>query len=347
MNTLADKNILITGGTGSIGSMLVKELLAHHAPRQIRIFSRDDSKQFHLMQQLGKDAPVSFLIGDVRDKNRLMRAMENIDVVFHAAAMKHVSLSERNPFEAVQINVLGTQNVIDTALASGVDRVVYVSTDKAANPTNVMGTTKHLGEQLMLTSFFYKGDKQTKFCCVRFGNVLWSRGSALPLFVKQIYEGGPITLTDPSMTRFFMTLEEAAELVIKAALMTQESEIFVFKMPVARIGDVVDAIQEIMQEDKLIAAPVPVEVIGHKEGERMHEKLLTVDESEKALETEKLFIILPNFSVVPKTKRSLSPYPGARRSAVGEYNTNKEKPLSKDALKVLLRKGGYHKRRYS
>ena len=165
MSILKGKNILITGGTGSIGMNIINELLAYHAPKQIRIFSRDDTKQFELMQKLPKNAPVNFLIGDIRDKERLLMAMENIDVVFHAAAMKHVSLSERNPFEAMQTNVLGTQNVIDCALKAGVDRVVYVSTDKAVHPTNVMGTTKLLAERLMLTSYFYKGTKKTKFCC--------------------------------------------------------------------------------------------------------------------------------------------------------------------------------------
>lgn len=343
MSILKGKNILITGGTGSIGSTLVKELLAHHSPKQIRIFSRDDSKQFELMQQLPKDAPLNFLIGDIRDKDRLERAMENIDVVFHAAAMKHVALCERNPFEALHTNVQGTQNVIDCALASGVDRVVYVSTDKAVHPTNIMGTTKLLAERLMLASYFYKGNKKTKFCCVRFGNVLWSRGSVMPLFVKQMLAGSPITLTDPKMTRFFMSIKEAAGLVIQAAEMTKESEIFVLKMPAAKMGDVVEALKEIMIEEKLVKKAVKVNLIGAKEGERTHEKLLTTEESENALETDKLFIIKPNYNVIPKMKRPLSKYPGAKKTLSGEYNTATTKLLSKEEIKKLLKEDGFYK----
>ena len=343
MSILSGKKILITGGTGSIGSTLVKELLEHHAPGQIRIFSRDDTKQFHLMQALPKDAPVNFLIGDVTNKERLMRAMENIDIVFHAAALKHVTLCERNPFEALHTNVQGTQNVIDCALAAGVDRVVYISTDKAVHPTNVMGVTKLLAERLMLASYFYKGDKKTKFCCVRFGNVLWSRGSALPLFVKQMHDGGPVTITDPAMTRFFMTLRQAAGLVIKAAEMTKESEIFVFKMPTIRMGDVVDALQEIMKEEGLIKESVPVTIIGSKEGERTHEKLLTFEESENALETDELFVIMPNYEMIPRKRPFLLDYPGARKANVGEYGTAKTALLDKQELKKLLREGNFHK----
>jgi UDP-N-acetylglucosamine 4,6-dehydratase len=343
MSILKGKNILITGGTGSIGATLVKELLANHQPKQIRIFSRNDTKQFDLMQHLPKDAPINFLIGDIRDKERLMRAMENIDVVFHAAAMKHVSLCERNPFEATYTNVEGTQNVIDCALLAGVDRVVYISTDKAVHPTNVMGTTKLLAERLMLTSYFYKGDKKTKFCCVRFGNVLWSGGSVLPLFLKQMHDGGPITLTDPSMTRFFMTLNEAARLVIEAAETTKENEIFVLKMPAARMGDVVEVLQEIMTEEGLIKKPIPITIIGPKEGERTHEKLLTHEESENALETEKLFIIMPNHHIIPVKKSRTQKYAGTKKAKAGEYNTTKTTLLNKKELKKLLKEGDFYK----
>ena len=163
MNSLDNKRILITGGTGSVGSTLVKELLLNYHPKQIRIFSRDDSKQFFLMQELPENAPVNFLIGDVRDKDRLMRAMENIDVVFHCAALKHVALSERNPFETFNTNVYGTQNVIDCAIARGVDRVVNISTDKAVHPSSIMGTTKLLAEKLILSTFFTKAIVKQNF----------------------------------------------------------------------------------------------------------------------------------------------------------------------------------------
>lgn len=343
MSILEGKNILITGGTGSIGSTLVKEILAHYSPKQVRIFSRDDSKQFELMQCLPKDAPVNFLIGDVRDKDRLMRAMEDIHVVFHAAAMKHVSLCERNPFEAMNTNVQGTQNVIDCAISAGVDRVVHISTDKAVHPRNVMGTTKLLAERLMLASYFYKGKSKTKFCCVRFGNVLWSRGSVLPIFVKQILSGSPITLTDPEMTRFFMSIRQAVKLVIQAAEMTKESEIFVLKMSAARMGDMIGPLQEIMMEENLIKTLSPIEIIGPKEGESTHEKLLTIEESENALETDKLFIIKPNISMVAKTKRPSPVYAGAKRTKIGEYNTLTSKLLNREQIKRLLKEGNFYR----
>ena len=184
-NEFKNRRILVTGGTGSIGAAIVKALLKTE-PRQVRVFSRDETKQFELMHAIGQGKPINFLIGDVRDKERLNLAMENIDVVFHAAALKHVLACERNPFEAVKTNVQGTQNVIDCAYANQVDKVIMISTDKATDPTNVMGCTKLLAEKLILASFLYKGEKRTKFCCVRFGNVLASRGSVVPLFVNQI-----------------------------------------------------------------------------------------------------------------------------------------------------------------
>jgi len=343
MNIFDNKRILITGGTGSIGSTLVKEILKNYKPKQIRIFSRDDSKQFQLMQDIGENAPVNFLIGDVRDKDRLMRAMENIDIVFHAAAMKHVFLCERNPFEAYQTNVQGTQNVIDCALSAGVDRVVNISTDKAVNPSSVLGTTKLMAERLMLSSSFYKGDKKTKFCSVRFGNVLWSRGSVFPLFVKQIRSGKPLTVTDLEMMRFFMSMKEAANLVLEAAQMTKESEIFVLKMPAVKMSDAVEALQEIMIEEGIVKKPSPVQIVGAKEGERTHEKLLTMEESKNALETDKLYIILPNFAVIPIKKIPNISYPNTKRAKSSEYSTDKSREISKKDLKKLLSEGGFYK----
>jgi len=190
-NEFKGKRILVTGGTGSIGSMIVKKLLEYN-PKQVRVFSRDETKQFELAQTLNAGIKVNFLIGDVRDKERLNMAMENIDIVFHAAALKHVDSCERNPFEAVKTNVQGTQNIIDCAFENKVDKVIGISTDKATDPANVMGCTKLLAEKIMLATYFYKGNRKTKFCFVRFGNVLGSRGSVVPLFIRQAREGGPL-----------------------------------------------------------------------------------------------------------------------------------------------------------
>ena len=224
------KRILVTGGSGSIGSVIVKELLKCN-PQQIRVYSRDESKHLDLMQSIGPDLRMRYLIGDIRDKERLMLSMEGIDIVFHAAALKHVVFCEANPFEAVRTNVLGTQNLIDCAFAQNVEKVVGISTDKATDPSNVMGCTKALAEKIMLASYHYKGFKKTKFSFVRFGNVLWSRGSVLPLWYKQIKNGGPVTITDLSMTRFFMPLSSTVELVFKATRMMRDREIFILKMP--------------------------------------------------------------------------------------------------------------------
>lgn len=340
-NEFTDKRILVTGGTGSIGATIVRELLPFF-PRQIRIYSRDDTKQFELMESLPKGAPVNTLIGDVRDKERLMLAMENIDFVFHAAALKHVASCERNPFETIKTNVLGTQNVIECAFASGVGKVVNISTDKATDPTNILGVTKLLAEKLILSSYFYKGDKKTKFASVRFGNVLWSRGSVFPLFAKKIRRGEAITLTDPSMTRFFMSLKQAAQLVLRATALMQDRETFVFKMPALTMGDAVAALQDLMREEGLAGAVIPVHVIGKKEGERIHEKLLTVEESLNALETDDLYIIRPDFGMSP-AKTPTTHYGTARPAAFGEYNSRNARLLSVAEIKLMLAEDGYHR----
>lgn len=330
-----NKTILVTGGTGSIGSEIVKSLLKHN-PKKIRIYSRDETKQLEFSQELKTNVPVSFLIGDVRDKERLNIAMENVDIVFHAAAMKHVVASEKNPFEAVKTNVGGTQNVIECAFANKVEKVIGISTDKAANPTSVMGCTKLLSEKLMLSTFFYKGYKKTKFCSVRLGNVLGSRGSVVPLFIDQIRRGGPLTVTDSDMTRFFMSTKDAVSLIFKASSMMRDREIFILKMPVMRIGDLAKAIVQIFNPEQNEKGNIHIKNIGIRPGERMHEKLLTDGESEMALETEEMFIISPNFSFeTPSTKPYK--YPGTKKARVGEYNSNDQERMSVTKIKKLLR----------
>jgi len=340
-NEYKGKKILVTGGTGSIGSEIVRQLLEKD-PAQIRIYARDEGKHAALMREIGKDERLRYLIGDIRDKERLMLAMEGVDIVFHAAAMKHVDICERNPFEAVKTNVGGTQNVIDCAFAHNVEKVIGISTDKAANPTNVMGTTKLLAEKLMLSSFFYKGDKRTTFSCVRFGNVLWSRGSVLPHFMHQLHRKESLTLTDPSMTRFFMSIPEAVSLVFNAASMMQEREIFVLKMPAARMGDIVAGLEEVLRQDGVITSPHPVSVVGAKEGERTHEKLLTAEESENALETNDMYIILPNYTAGPVRPKLM--YPKAKKARYGEFTSETTKLLSISEIRDMLTEGESHRK---
>lgn len=332
-----DKKILVTGGTGSIGSVIVKELLKYQ-PRQIRIFSRDETKQFELMHEIGPDTPVNFLIGDVRDKERLNMAMENIDIVFHAAALKHVVSCEKNPFEAYKTNVQGTQNVIDCAYANKVDKVIVISTDKATDPTNVMGCTKLLAEKLILASYLYKGDKKTKFCCVRFGNVLGSRGSVVPLFINQIKRGQPVTVTDPKMTRFTMSIPQAVQLVFKATKIMKNREIFVLKMPVLTLEDLANAVVEVFKKKNNAEQDIPIKIIGKKGGERLHEKLLTADESEGALELNDMFIILPNL-LDPGSGYEfpdMDNYGTGKKAKVGEYSSDGVKKMSVEEIKGVL-----------
>lgn len=334
LNEFKNKTILVTGGTGSIGSVIIRRLLSYE-PKMIRIFSRDESKQYQLMYEFGNNSKLRFLIGDIRDKERLNSAMEDIDIVFHAAAMKHVLFCENDPFEAVKTNVIGTQNVISAALANNVEKVIGISTDKATDPISVMGCTKLLAEKMMLASYSYKGNKTTKFCFVRFGNVLSTRGSILPLFYKQIKKAKPITITDEKMTRFFMSINEAVGLVLKATSLMQDGEIFVLKMPVIKIVDLAKAMIEIYAPQfGLNVEEFKFEFIGRKKGERYHEKLLSEDESHYAFETDEMFIIPPviGYEETP----DFSSIPNIRQCQHGIYSTEGKPLLSVEEIKSLI-----------
>ncbi len=285
-----DKVILVTGGVGSIGSEIIRSVLRYN-PRAVRVLDNNETGLFDLEQELqsGKFRP---LVGDIRDKERLKRAIEDVDVVFHAAALKHVPLCEYNPFEAVKTNVLGTQNLIDVAMEARIEKLITISTDKAVNPINVMGATKLLAERLTISANYYKGARKTAFLCVRFGNVLDSRGSVVPLFREQIDKGGPITITDPDMTRFVMSIPKAVDLLLRAAEIGQGGEIFVFKMPALRIGDLAEAmIEELAPYYGYDPKTIKVEISGKRAGEKIYEELLSEDEAINSREIEDMFII--------------------------------------------------------
>lgn len=287
------RNIIVTGGTGSIGSEIVRRILKYE-PKVVRILSRDETKQFELEQELGGFKNIRLLIGDIRDKDRLKRAFEGIDIIFHAAAMKHVPACEYNPFEAVKTNVVGTQNVIDAAIDNEVEKVIAISTDKAASPINTMGATKLLAEKLIIDANFYKGHRKTVFSCVRFGNVMGSRGSVIPLFEKQIKNGGPVTVTDPEMTRFMMTIPQAVDLVFKATKIAHGGEIFIFKMPVVKLGDLADVmIEHLAPKYGHKPESIKINTIGIRNGEKMFEHLMNEEEARYAYETKDMFIVLP------------------------------------------------------
>lgn len=295
-----DKQILITGGTGTIGTSLVHFLMKCE-PAVIRIISNDEFSIFQLEQSLGeqsKESKLRFLAGDIRDLNRLILATEGIDIVFHAAALKHVPLCEYNPFEAIKTNVLGTQNLIEACLANNVKNFIGISTDKAVNPFNTMGATKLLSEKLIINANFYKGHKDTLFSCVRFGNVLDSRGSILPTIRNKIEMNQPIMLTHPEMTRFVMTINQATSLVLKAVELAHGGEIFVFKMPSLRIKDLIEAAIEMYSsqlgkekyDHKIIETDIRL-------GEKIHEDLLSPGEAARIYETENLYIIIPHVTM--------------------------------------------------
>ena len=278
-------NILITGGTGSFGKKFIEIMLRDYRPNKIIIFSRDELKQ-HEMKVSGFDDPsLRFFIGDVRDKNRLKRAMRDVDIVIHAAALKQVPSCEYNPFEAVKTNILGAQNIIDSAIDCGVKQVVALSTDKAVNPVNLYGATKLCSDKIFIQGNAYTGFQDTSFSCVRYGNVIGSRGSVIPLFNEQ-RKTGKITITDRRMTRFWLSLEQAVDVVVKALFHMQGGEIFVPKIPSMKILDLAEA----------IAPGCEIEIIGIRPGEKLHEILITEEDGRSSVDYDDLYVILPQFS---------------------------------------------------
>src|SRR4051812_11078018 len=278
------KTILVTGGTGSFGTKFVETALRRHNPRRVIVFSRDELKQ-HTMQLALDDPRLTFFIGDVRDRERLGRAFEaGVDIVVHAAAMKQVPACEYNPFEAVQTNVHGAQHIIDAAIDTGVKRILALSTDKAVNPVNLYGATKLVAEKLFVDGNSYAGTNNTRFACVRYGNVVGSRGSVIPLFLEQ-RKTGTVTVTDERMTRFWITLEQGVRFVIRSIEQMSGGEIFVPKIPSMRITDLVNA----------IAPGCALRSIGIRPGEKLHEALLSDHEASHSLELEDMYVVQPEF----------------------------------------------------
>lgn len=296
-NFFRGKKILVTGGVGSIGSEIVRQLLKY-SPEVVRVLDNNETGLFELEHEVSNPEIFRPLIGDIRDAQRLRYAMEGIEIVFHAAALKHVPFCEYNPFEAIKTNVIGTQNVIEAAIHCNIEKLINISTDKAAYPSNVMGATKLLAERLTAAAEVYKGDSKTDFVSVRFGNVLMSRGSVIPLFIKQIKNGQAVTVTDPEMTRFIMSIPEAVKLVFLAATVAGTGDNVILKMPAIRLGDLVDVLIDKMSTfhgiDKEL---IKIEVIGLRPGEKMDEELMTNDEAQCAREFEHFYIIPHNVSM--------------------------------------------------
>ncbi|WP_046216412.1 UDP-N-acetylglucosamine 4,6-dehydratase family protein [Paenibacillus wulumuqiensis] len=324
-----DKVVLITGGTGSIGSEIVRNILSHR-PKAVRIYSRDESKQFALQHELKEYDNVRYLIGDIRDQKRLNYAMEDVNYIFHAAALKHVPACEYNPMEAVKTNVMGVQNIIESAIENHVEKVIAISTDKVVNPTNTMGATKLLSEKLISAANLYKGSRGTVFACVRFGNVMGSRGSVIPLFRDQIAKGQPLTITHKEMTRFMMSIPQAAQLVIDAAQYSQGGEVFVLKMPILKISDLAQCLIE--SYEKAARRPYAGKVIesGIRPGEKLYEELMTLDESERALESESMYLIPSPFNPVNQV------YEGFSKAKHQEYSSHTAPQLFMPEIRELI-----------
>jgi UDP-N-acetylglucosamine 4,6-dehydratase len=278
--------ILVTGGTGSFGRKFVEIILRDYAPNKLIVFSRDELKQ-HEMRVAGFDHPnLRYFIGDVRDLDRLRRAMHGVDTVVHAAALKQVPACEYNPMEAIKTNILGSGNVIDAALDSGVQNVLALSTDKAVSPVNLYGATKLAAEKLFVQSNAYAGGKVTRFSCVRYGNVVGSRGSVIPIFLKQRQDGN-LSITDDRMTRFWLTLEQGVRFVISCIEQMKGGEVFVPKIPSMKIVDLA----------KAIAPQADLKVVGIRPGEKLHEVLISEDEARTTLEREDMYVVTPTVTL--------------------------------------------------
>jgi UDP-N-acetylglucosamine 4,6-dehydratase/UDP-glucose 4-epimerase len=328
---LSGKKILITGGTGSLGNALTSRLLKEDVDT-IRIFSRNENKQ-NTMEAEFKDGRLRFLLGDVRDYSRLVRAMEDIDIVFHAAALKHVPIIEYNPFEAIKTNVIGSQNVIDACLEENVEKAVAIGTDKAVSPLNTYGATKLLMEKLFVTSSNYlkKERHRTKFMAVRYGNVLGSSGSVIPKFIEQIKNKEKITITDPAMTRFSISMDKALDFILHATEIAKGSEIFVPKLRAYSIGDLKEALFELLGKTN-------EEIIGIREGEKLNEILINSDEIRYSWEYENMYMIL-NPSV--QTHISIDEFTNKNKiSNMAEYSSDSVEKIPKDEMKKIILNSG-------
>ena len=323
---LKDKTILLTGATGSFGQKFTEIVMKEHAPKAIRIFSRGELKQVEMERKFNNEK-LRFFIGDVRDGKRLHRAMNGADIVIHAAALKHVPVCEYNPIEAVKTNIDGALNVIDAAIDNEVEKVVALSTDKAVHPVNLYGATKAVAEKLFVQGNSYSGERKTRFSCVRYGNVLGSNGSVIPLFLQQ-KKKGEITITDERMTRFWITLEHGVRLVLTAVSKMNGGEIFIPKIPSMKVTDIAD----------VIAPNTKRKVIGIRSGEKLHEMLLTSEEATHSREFEDYFIIEPEHPFWGE-----NPHITGKKCPDGfSYaSNNNTKWLTKSDMEKLLREQGF------
>ncbi len=328
-----NKILMITGGTGSFGNAVLKRFLSTNV-REIRIFSRDEKKQEDIRLKYN-DAKLKFYLGDVRDYNSIFNATHGVDYIFHAAALKQVPSCEFYPLEAVRTNVLGSENLMDVAIARGVKRVVMLSTDKAVYPINAMGISKAMMEKFMVAKARMQNDDETIICATRYGNVMASRGSVIPLFVDQLKSGEALTITDPNMTRFLMTLEDSVDLVLHAFEHGKQGDIFVQKAPASTVDDLANALKEIFRKDN------PIRVIGTRHGEKLYESLISREEMVKAED-------MGSYYRIPADNRDLNyaqyfSEGEERISDQGDYTSHNTERLNIAQVKALLLKLEYIK----
>lgn len=333
----SDKRVLVTGACGTIGRRLVELLVGEFGVGELLGIDNNESELFFLDHHYAAHPEVAFRLADIRDRDTLCQLLRGVDIVFHTAAFKHVIMCEHAPYEATQTNILGVQNLAHAAQANAVERVVFTSSDKAVNPTNVMGTSKLMGERLMTAANLSRRGDRPVYISTRFGNVLGSRGSVIPIFAEQIRRGGPVTLTDPTMTRFIMSVDQAVRLVVDSAFLGKGGEIFVVKMPVIRIMDLAEVmIRELAPHWGRDPASIPIELIGVKPGEKMYEELMSQEETRRAVELSRYFAVLPAFRGL---FRGID-YDYAETvstSVKNPYISSIEKPLGQDELARFLK----------
>jgi len=336
-NFYRDKRVLVTGACGTVGRELIEMLLADFKVGELVALDNNETALFLQAEKYKHNPYASFFLADVRDRNKLSRKMSDVDIVFHTAALKHVILCEQSPFEAVQTNVIGVQNIITAAIENNVQRVIFTSSDKAVNPTSVMGTSKLMCERLITAANSNLRKGGTIFSSTRFGNVLGSRGSVINVFHEQISSGGPVTLTNPRMTRFIMSIGEAVRLVIQSAFFAKGGEVFITKMPVIRIQDLAEVmVDELAQHHGFSPSDIEIKIIGVKAGEKMYEELMNKEETRRALELDRYFVVLPAFRSLYRDIEYK--YPDVLSDQVkNPYHSNVEEPLSKSELAQFLK----------
>jgi len=335
--TFADTTVLVTGVCGTVGRELLRQLSENAGTRIVGI-DNNESGIFHLTEKYGASDNVELFICDIRDKDGLLKRTRNVDSIIHAAALKHVGVCERSPEDAIRTNIVGSQNIVDVAYQNRVRKVLFTSSDKAVNPTNVMGTSKLMGERLFTAAHSQRrNDIDPVFSTTRFGNVLGSSGSVVPLFSQQIRDGGPVTLTDPRMTRFIMSLSDAVSLVLESFHLATGGEVFITKMPVAKIIDIAEILISDWKTNQNPYNDVDINVIGPRPGEKMFEELLSEEEGRRTIELNEFLVVYPTDESIPANGNMPADLKN-HSDLVGPYNSAKQAPLEKSELSDILRR---------